>query len=183
MERAEAIRADDIENRRVERVAKIAEISRGNAPLGSAERYPVIYADPPWRYENPPIGATNRAIENHYPTMALDEICALPVSDLATEDAVLFLWATATLPPPRAPAKSHPVGDHVARSPQCPCRSMTSPSRDPHPAHTARAASVPSVSAGGLARSSASPQSTGARSQRSQVRRTIHACSRQSATV
>ena len=29
-----------------------------------------------------------------YPTMDLDDICALPVSDLATPDAVLFLWAT-----------------------------------------------------------------------------------------
>jgi N6-adenosine-specific RNA methylase IME4 len=26
--------------------------------------------------------------------MALDDICALPVSDLATPDAILFLWAT-----------------------------------------------------------------------------------------
>ena len=59
------------------------------------KKYQIIYADPPWRYENPPIGATNRAIENHYPTMTLEEICALPVSDLATEDAILYLWATA----------------------------------------------------------------------------------------
>lgn len=34
-------------------------------------------------------------IENHYPTMTLEEIKHLSVSDLATEDAVLFLWATA----------------------------------------------------------------------------------------
>jgi N6-adenosine-specific RNA methylase IME4 len=80
---------------RVERNAKLAEIAQGNAPLGLAEHYPVILADPPWRYENPPMGATGRAIENHYPTMTLADICALPVSGLATPDAVLFLWATA----------------------------------------------------------------------------------------
>ena len=32
--------------------------------------------------------------ENHYPTMKLSDICALPVGDLADEDCVLFLWAT-----------------------------------------------------------------------------------------
>jgi N6-adenosine-specific RNA methylase IME4 len=41
------------------------------------------------------MGGPNRAIENHYPTMALDEICALPIAELAADDAVLYLWATA----------------------------------------------------------------------------------------
>jgi len=58
-------------------------------------RYPLILADPPWRYENPPMGGGNRAIENHYPTMSLDEICALPVGMHAADDALLYLWAPA----------------------------------------------------------------------------------------
>ncbi len=58
-------------------------------------KFAVVLADPPWRYENPPMGGSNRSIENHYPTMALDEICALPVADIAHDDSVLFLWATA----------------------------------------------------------------------------------------
>ena len=74
---------------------QIAEISAGNSDLSTAQRYPVIYADPPWRYENPPMGDTNRSIENQYPTMALDEICALDVKVLATDDAILYMWATA----------------------------------------------------------------------------------------
>ena len=78
--------------RRVERVEKINAISRGNAPLEVAANYPVIYADPPWRYEHS--RTDNRQIENHYPTMDLAQICALPVSDVAAPDAVLFLWAT-----------------------------------------------------------------------------------------
>lgn len=78
--------------RRAERVEKIAEIAKGNAELKAAKRYPVICADPPWRYEH--IETESRAIENHYPTMSLEEICALPLSDVTTEDAVLFLWAT-----------------------------------------------------------------------------------------
>lgn len=77
------------------REQRLAEISTANAALATEIRYPIIYADPPWRYENPPIGASNRSIENHYPTMTLDEICALPVKDLAWDDALLYLWATA----------------------------------------------------------------------------------------
>jgi N6-adenosine-specific RNA methylase IME4 len=57
-------------------------------------KFAVLYADPPWRYENPPMGGNNRSIENHYPTMTLEEICALPVGDIAHENAVLFMWAT-----------------------------------------------------------------------------------------
>ena len=41
------------------------------------------------------MGSTDRSIENHYPTMTIDEISALPVRDLCTDDAMLYLWATA----------------------------------------------------------------------------------------
>lgn len=92
---AKAIRAEKAAVSREVRLDKIAEISRGNRELDTKTRYPVIYADPPWRYENPPIGATSRAIENHYPTMTLEEICAMPVGKLAADDALLYLWATA----------------------------------------------------------------------------------------
>ena len=34
------------------------------------------------------------AAENHYPTMSIDELCALPVADLAAPDSTLFMWAT-----------------------------------------------------------------------------------------
>ena len=78
--------------RHQERTQRLAEIACGNEDLPTAVRYPVIYADPPWRYEH--VETESRAIENHYPTMSLEEICALPVADLATPDAVLFLWAT-----------------------------------------------------------------------------------------
>jgi N6-adenosine-specific RNA methylase IME4 len=89
---AKEVRAQKAEDRRAERVAKIVEISAGNEALGTLERYPVIYCDPPWRYEH--IETESRAIENQYPTMTLDDICALPVSEIATDDCVLFMWAT-----------------------------------------------------------------------------------------
>ena len=56
-----------------------------------AGQYNVIYADPPWRYDF--VESPNRAIENHYPTMALEDIAALDVP--AADDAMLFLWTTA----------------------------------------------------------------------------------------
>lgn len=92
MEAAKEIRQVKTEQRREERLEKIVEISQGNVELKTDARYPVLYADPPWRYEH--AESESRAIENQYPTMLLDDICALPVSDLATPDAILFLWAT-----------------------------------------------------------------------------------------
>ena len=49
-----------------------------------------MLADPPWRYE---IAASDRRkIENHYPTMSLEDLCALRVSEVTNSDAILFLW-------------------------------------------------------------------------------------------
>ena len=56
-----------------------------------AATYQIIYADPPWRYEQKKVQG---AAENHYPTMSIDELCALPVAEMAANDCVLFLWAT-----------------------------------------------------------------------------------------
>lgn len=93
LQAAKEIRAARTEERRNERLQKIVEISTGNAPVGSvAERYPVIYLDPPWRYEH--AESESRAIENQYPTMSLDEIKAMDMSQVAFDDCVMFMWAT-----------------------------------------------------------------------------------------
>ena len=92
LEAAKQIRSQKAEARREERVQKIAAMAEPSPKLSTSRRYPVIYADPPWRYEH--AESVSREIENHYPTMSLDDICALPVPDLATDAAVLFLWAT-----------------------------------------------------------------------------------------
>lgn len=85
------------EVKRQERVDKLVTIARGNKPLpvgATAERYPVIYADPPWQYDEGS-ATPNRQIENQYPTMSLEEIAALKVHELATPDAILYLWCPA----------------------------------------------------------------------------------------
>jgi N6-adenosine-specific RNA methylase IME4 len=93
---AQRIRADKAEVRRAERIQRLAEISKGTTALPAGQRFPIIYADPPWRHEHPTF-CENRRVENHYPTMELDAICALPVSDLATPDALLFIWTPAPI--------------------------------------------------------------------------------------
>ena len=57
-------------------------------------KYRVLYADPPWEYGNKPV---HGAAVNHYPTMSIAKLCELPVEDMATTNAVLFLWTTSPL--------------------------------------------------------------------------------------
>lgn len=63
--------------------------------------YGAILADPPWRYEVwsgetkvKRRGYGDAAAAVHYDTMSAQELSALPVSSLAAEDCVLFLWVT-----------------------------------------------------------------------------------------
>jgi N6-adenosine-specific RNA methylase IME4 len=92
---AKAIRAERGEERRAARIQRIAAITNNNAALPTGQQWPIILADPPWRYEHPAYGLT-RDVEEHYPTLTLEDICALPVSRLAMSDSLLFLW----VPPP-----------------------------------------------------------------------------------
>ena len=78
--------------RQAEKARRVAEIARSMPPdLTTLGSFGVLYADPPWRYE-PGSTTPDRVVENHYPTMALEDICGLKVP--ADDNAVLFLWAT-----------------------------------------------------------------------------------------
>jgi N6-adenosine-specific RNA methylase IME4 len=92
----DALRAKTKEARRAERMTRLVELSNSNAPLPADRRYPIILADPPWKFEvfEAESGLAGAADE-HYPTMPLEEIAELPVAELATPDAVLFMWAVA----------------------------------------------------------------------------------------
>lgn len=52
----------------------------------------LIYADPPWDYQTWSARGQQRSANRHYQCMATDEICAMPVADLAADDAVLAIW-------------------------------------------------------------------------------------------
>ena len=86
--------ADAFKNINKEKRERMHEEKRTHElPTG---KYAVIYADPPWQYDN---SGFNESADNQYPTMPLDEICELPIGDLADETTVLFLWATNPLLP------------------------------------------------------------------------------------
>ncbi|WP_100464761.1 MT-A70 family methyltransferase [Mycobacteroides abscessus] len=60
------------------------------APNPIPSRYRTILADPPW--DTHQRGA--RGAIRHYSLMSLDRIKAMPVADLAADDAHLWLWVT-----------------------------------------------------------------------------------------
>ena len=63
-------------------------------------RFSTILADPPWRFQN----STGKVAPEHkrlnrYGTMTLEDIKALPVAQLTTEPAHLYLWVPNALLP------------------------------------------------------------------------------------
>ena len=64
-------------------------------PLSTTPRagfYRTVIADPPW----PEIGGgkIKRGADRHYPTMRVEEICALDVRSVVAADSHLYLWVT-----------------------------------------------------------------------------------------
>lgn len=59
--------------------------------IEQGSRFGCIYADPPWQYQNQ---GTRGSTNNHYRTMSVEEIAALPIAQLAAEESHLHLWAT-----------------------------------------------------------------------------------------
>lgn len=57
------------------------------------KKYKIIYADPPWSYRDK-AGAGERGACFKYDVQGKDWIDNLPVSDIADDDCVLFLWVT-----------------------------------------------------------------------------------------
>jgi hypothetical protein len=105
---AQAIRARKAEQHRADWTVRVLEISNQNAPLPHDRRYPIVLADPPWKFDvYDAESGLDRAAAAHYPTMELEEICKLPVRDLITPDAALFLWTTARH---LQPSRSQPRG-------------------------------------------------------------------------
>lgn len=80
--------------------SRIPKYTRGmRFPQLPRKRYGIVYADPPWDYKGqlqhagPASGDTGGAVR-HYPTVTLGDLTTLPVSDIAADDCLLFLWAT-----------------------------------------------------------------------------------------
>lgn len=63
------------------------------------KHYRAILVDPPWHFRARTALQTanwtsRRDAEKHYKVMGIDDICALPVGELAAKDCHLFLWTT-----------------------------------------------------------------------------------------
>ncbi len=63
------------------------------------DSFEIIYADPPWDYQGQlqhagaGSGETGGAVR-HYPTVKLADLKRLPVSTIAADDCLLFMWST-----------------------------------------------------------------------------------------
>lgn len=77
-----------------QQVAKPRASSRVDI-FSTQKKYRVIYADPPWSYNDKQDTDALGGAVKHYDTMPLDDICTLPVP--AADNAVLFLWVTSPM--------------------------------------------------------------------------------------
>lgn len=80
-----------VAEKEAEYVAKIAETTIFDVDIFNTDKkFNIIYADPAWSYWES--GEKNQSM--HYKTMGIDDIKNLPVSDIADENAILFIWVT-----------------------------------------------------------------------------------------
>ena len=66
----------------------------------AGRRFATVLADPPWRFVN----RTGKVAPEHrrlsrYPTLTVDEICALPIADHLADTAHCYLWVPNALLP------------------------------------------------------------------------------------
>ncbi len=87
-EKGKQKRREKLRQERVENLSAAAT----QLPTGE-QKFSVIYADPPWQYDF--AETANREVENQYPTMDIEKIKAINVTEFCHTDAVLYLWATA----------------------------------------------------------------------------------------
>lgn len=71
------------------------------------KKYNIIYADPPWQYDNKKVFKSKRGtfrsgqlgVAERYNLMSLNEIKNLPIPLIREKNTVLFLWATVPMLP------------------------------------------------------------------------------------
>jgi len=83
--------------RRIEKIEKIEEKivpktveSKSIDIYNTDKKYNIIYADPAWGYFEG--GNKNQSL--HYNTMTIEDICKLPIKDIADDNCILFIWVT-----------------------------------------------------------------------------------------
>ena len=90
------VRKGDVSiDRAYQKIQRAERLEKNKATQWPEGKYRVIYADPPWQYGDERSGMGG-AID-HYPTMSYRDLCDLPVSEIAEDNAVLFMWTTSPL--------------------------------------------------------------------------------------
>lgn len=57
--------------------------------------YNLVYADPPWKYDNKRIGRDNKhGAEQNYLLTENNDLKILPINDITQNEAVCFMWVT-----------------------------------------------------------------------------------------
>lgn len=84
----------------MENTYSITDTIKNFEQFTAGKTYHTIYADPPWQFSN----RTGKVAPEHkrlnrYPTMELEDIKRLPVSDVADEKCHLYLWVPNALLP------------------------------------------------------------------------------------
>lgn len=63
------------------------------------KKYKIIYADPPWSFNNKRTGGSlTSGAQAKYSTMTLDQLAALPIRDITDADCVLVMWWVGSQP-------------------------------------------------------------------------------------
>jgi N6-adenosine-specific RNA methylase IME4 len=81
---------------RLSNMQQAERIRAESPPLPGNGPYRVIVADPPWPYELARNDPSTRGV-HPYPTMHIDDICAVPAATLAGDDSILWLWVPSML--------------------------------------------------------------------------------------
>lgn len=95
---AEKVRRGEVKPAEAQRQMKKDEVA-GKVKSLPKGKYVVLYADPPWSYNDGRTGdlMTATGALDHYPTMTLAELKSLDILSISAADSVLFLWATCPL--------------------------------------------------------------------------------------
>ena len=63
------------------------------------KKYNIIYADPAWHFKTYSNKGEKRSAIQHYDCLNINDICNLPVNDIADDDCILFIWVIDSMLP------------------------------------------------------------------------------------
>jgi N6-adenosine-specific RNA methylase IME4 len=95
-EAAKEVRAEEQARRHVERQQLAEEISKTNPALPEGRAFPIVLIDVPRKanaYSD--VTGSEKAPDNHYPTMTFRQLCDFPIDRFAARDAIIIYASTA----------------------------------------------------------------------------------------